>query len=240
VPIGIHAPHKPRFSVNHRNWKTEMARGPDNSSRIERLQRALERAKTFAKDEVLESGPMCDLLGFSWPTVRGWCDAFPDIEGEGRFTRGGNGIKWRFHPEGFTSAVLAHFANQAEKQGAKNRDLQRRVGVTLPDSEASADLDETRKLVGLTLDINATKVKQGLYVPADQVIEFLDGYNRAVVDGIMGVQTQIDPTGQLPPELRAKNNEALVGVANQVHGKAAIFIEEQRARLQQTGVDPRS
>ncbi len=213
-----------------------MARAPDISSRIERIERALERALQLDEGIILDAGPMKDLMGFSWPVVRGWCDSIPELEKPGQFIRGGNGIKWQFHPVSFLSALLAHFRGEASRAGEKNRDLQRKVGVTLPSEEQTADLDDVRKLVALSIDVTDTKVRQNFYTPSEEVSEFVDGYNRAVVDGIMGVGSEVDPTGQLPAQVREKVNEALLAVATRVHGNAQKFIEERRARIQQTGV----
>jgi hypothetical protein len=213
-----------------------MAKGPDKSSVIERLRLALERAKLLAEDAVFESQPMSELVGFSWPTVRKWCDTYPALEASGVFVRGGNGVKWQFHPVGFIQSLIDQFSSEAVERGERNRKLQQQIGVTLPESEATADLDDTRKLLAMTFDVNDRKVRQGNYTPAEEAADFVEGYNRTVVDSVMGVATQIDPTGHLPPEIREKVNEALIGVASQIHARATKFVEEQRARIQQTGV----
>lgn len=215
-----------------------MARSADTSSVIERLRFALERAKTLDDGTILESQPMSELMGFSWPTIRKWCDTYPAIERPELFTRGGNGVKWQFQPIPFINALLGQFAAEADKRGEQNRKLQQQVGVTLPEEEQTADIDTMRKLVGLSIDVTQTKVKQGFYTPTQEVVDFLDGYNQTVVDGIMGVGSEIDPTGQLPAHISDQINERLLVVATRVHSKAQKYVEEKRASLQQKGVGP--
>lgn len=227
-----------------------MPKGQDTLIRIERIKRALEHAQKLKAEAPLDAEPFReflrpvwgsrnkdhDLIPPSWPTVRGWCDDNPELENEGVFLRGGRGTQWQIWPIGFLSALLEVYQQDASKRQERNRELQRKAGVTLPESEATADLDETRKLLAMTFDVNDRKIRQGLYTPADEAAEFIEGYNRAVVDAIMGVTTKIDPTGQLAPDIRAKVNEALIGVGSQVHEMAQKFVREQRARIQQTGV----
>lgn len=213
-----------------------MARGTNTSGRIKRLEHALEQARKLPKKTVLESNPMRELLGYSWVQLRSWCDDYPHIEASGAFIRGGNGVAWQFKPLATVEALLAQFRSETEQNNRRNRRLQQAVGVDLPETESSASLEETAKLVRLTLDVQKSKLDQGFYTPATTVMDFLDGYNRVVVEGILGAETEADPTGRLEPEVREAMNEALRNLAVRVHARAEAFIGEYRARAEQAGV----
>lgn len=212
-----------------------MARGTDTGGRIKRLEQALERARDLPKDAVLESNPMRELIGYSWVQLRNWCNDYPQIEATGAFIRGGNGVAWQFKPLATIEALLAQFRSEVEQNNRRNRRLQTAVGVSLPEEESAASLEETAKLVRLTLEVQKTKLDQGGYIPATAVVDFLDRYNRVVVEGILGAETEADPTGRLDPEVREAMNEALRNLAVRVHAQAEAFIGEYRARAEQAG-----
>lgn len=213
-----------------------MARGTDTGGRIKRLEHALEQARKLPKKTVLESNPMRELMGYSWVQLRNWCNDYPHIEASGAFIRGGNGVAWQFKPVATIEALLAQFRSEVDQNNRRNRRLQSAVGVSLPEEESTASLDETAKLVRLTLEVQKTKLDQGQYTPTASVAEFLDSYNRVVVEGILGAETEADPTGRLDPAVREAMNEALRNLAVRVHAKAEAYIGEYRARAEQAGV----
>lgn len=212
-----------------------MAKGPDGTARLAKLEAAHAKAAKLPKDTVLDAVPMTELMGFSWPTIRGFAEKIPSLAADGHVKLGGRGLKWEFRPAAFIAALIAHFRREAEAAARRNRELQRKVGVDLPESEHGSSLEEVRQLVNLTMAIQSRKSEQGHYTPSAEVADFLDGYNRSVVDEIMGVGTEIDPTGKLPPEVREQFNEALRGVATRVNERATRYIEECRARAVETG-----
>lgn len=216
-----------------------MARTTDSTGRQKRLESALERAKELPADAILDAQPMAQLVGVSWPSLRAWCDDIDALAKAKCFIRGGNGVKWQFKPLLTVETLLGYFRAEAERRSQNNRRLQQSVGVQLPETERAATLDETRQLVRLTLEVTQAKMDQGEYTPTATVADFLDGYNRTVVEAIMGVETEIDPTGKLEPMVRQAVNEALRSVATRVHANAEKFIGEYRARTQQAGVATR-
>lgn len=206
-----------------------MARGPDGTARLAKLEAAYAKAVKLPKGTVLDAVPMTELMGFSWPTIRGFAEKIPSLAAQGHVKLGGRGLKWEFKPAAFIAALIAHFNREAEAAARRNRELQRKVGIDLPETEYGSSLDEVRQLINLTLAIQSRKSEQGHYTPSAEVADFLDGYNRALVEEIMGVGTEIDPTGKLSPELREQVNEALRGVATRANERATKFIEECRA-----------
>ena len=155
-----------------------MARTTDTAGRLERLNRALERAKQLPDDTILDAKPMADMIGFSWVTLRDWCDNIAALDGSTAFVRGGNGIKWQFHPMAMVAALIESFRGDAEKSANRNRKLQQQVGVEVPESEHTADLAETRQLISMTLQVQAAEQEQGGFLPMQEVKNFLDGYNQ--------------------------------------------------------------
>lgn len=212
-----------------------MAKGPDGTARLAKLQAAQAKAAKLPKGTVLDATPMAELMGLSWPTIRGFVDKIPSLSSQGHVKPGGRGLKWEFKAAAFIGALIAHFTREAEASARRNRDLQRRVGIDLPETEHGSSLEEVRQLVNLTMAIQGRKAEQGLYTPASQTADFIDGYNRALVEDIMGVGTEVDPTGKLSPEIREQVNEALRGVATRANERATKFIEECRASAIEAG-----
>lgn len=204
-------------------------------ARIARLQRAEQRAKLMKRGAKLQARPMAELCGVSWNTLKGWCDEYPDIEAKGAATRGGNGIEWEFDPRKTVAVLLQIMRKIRDGQAKKSRTLATAAGITLAAEDEAPSLQETKDLVNLTLTVVSATEKQGGYTPTGDMLDFLDGYNRVVVEGIMGVRTRVDPNGNLPPHIREAVDNHLRAVATEVHGEAMRFIGNRRARLQQTG-----
>ncbi|WP_333837944.1 hypothetical protein [Novosphingobium sp.] len=209
--------------------------GTSINARIAKLEAASERAKKIPRGSVLASRPMCEVLGVSWPTLREWCNEFHELEASGAVVRGGNGIEWEFKPAPTVRIILKAMKSQRDGQARKSREISRAIGVSLSPDEAAPSLAETKDLVNLTLAVVAAQEKQGRYTPTEQMLDFIDRYNRRVVEGIMGVRTRMDPNGKLPPQVRAEIDKHLRAVATEVHGEAERFIEENRAGTIQAG-----
>lgn len=212
-----------------------MTRKGDLTSRLRKLETALERAKKLARGTVLDAQPMAQLLGFSWVTLREWVDDHPQLEQPKLMVRGGQGVNWEFKPVAFTTALIKIFKAEAEQRREHNRSFQRKAGLKLPEAESAASFEEAKGLVQLTLTVVAATERQGGYTETEKVTAFLEGYNQQVVNGILGVKTQVDPNGNLPPHLREAVDGYLRSVATGVHELASKFIEEHRAGLQQAG-----
>jgi hypothetical protein len=204
----------------------------DLSARIRKLELAEARAKALPRAAVLSSKPMSELLGVSWVTLRGYCDEIDGFEASGSFVRGGNGIEWVFKPARTVAYLLKHFRSVSVRQAAKSRKVTKAVGVTLSDDDAPS-LAETKDLVNLTLTVTAAQERQHRYAPADEVANFIAGYNEELVSGILGVKTKVDPNGNLPPALRKAVDEELRSLATALHAKAASYIEAKRAGTEQ-------
>lgn len=209
---------------------------PNLTARIRRLEAAKARADKLPARQVLSFKPMAELLGVSRQVLTGWADEVKGFEESGAFKRGGNGIEWEFRPRKTVDYLLRHFRKMAESQSRKSRELTRSIGVSLAENDEALSLTEVKERVNLTLTVTAAAERQHLYTPADEVRAFLGGYNQAVVDGIMGVRTKVDPNGNLPPHIRKQVDEYLRSVATAVHASAQRYIEGVNAGSKQTGV----
>lgn len=213
-----------------------MARSATNPSiRLKRLEAAREKVAKLKRGETLSAQPMALLLGVSWPTLREWCDTLPGFADKGAFVAGGNGVEYAFHAKQTLDFLLKHFRGVLARQAEDSRRISKAVGVTLPTAETPS-LAETKDLVNLTLTVVEAAERQGHYTRSDQVADFIEGYNEAVVSGILGVRTKVDPNGKLSPALRRQVDEYLRSVAASAHAKAQKYIEAKRdARIQQGG-----
>lgn len=213
-----------------------MARPATNpSARLARLDAARPKLAGLKRGEILSAIPMAQLLGVGWPALREWCNTLPGFAASGAFFDGGNGVKYEFQPKKTLDFLTKHFRGVLDRQAADSRRISKAVGVTLPAAETPS-LAETKDLVNLTLTVVAAADRQGLYVLASDAADFLSGYNRQVVDGIMGVKTKVDPNGNLPPAVRKRVDEYLRSVATEVNLAARKAIGDYRARTRQAGV----
>lgn len=194
-------------------------------ARISRLELAERRAASLPRGAKLASRAMSELCGVSWPVLRGWCDEFPELEAKGAVTRGGNGIEWEFAPRKFVSMLLRTMRKIRDGQARKSRAITKSIGVNLPEAEEAPSYAETKSLVELTMTVTAAKERQGEYAPAAEVKDFIVGYNQAVLDGILGVRTKVDPSGTLTPALRKAVDDELRALAVRVNAIATRFVE---------------
>jgi hypothetical protein len=212
-----------------------MAQSVTTTARIDALEAAKKRIEALEDGIVLQSVPMAELLGIHWNALRGWCN-FPIFEGSGAFIRGGNGIAWEFDPRKTVDTLLAHFRGEISKRQDRNRNFVASMGITMDEREAETiDIGELSKQVSLTLAMQEHKMKQGGYVPVHRVVEFLRAYNQAVVQGVLGVGTKTDPTGNLPATVRATMNDELRSVAVNLQKRCSNFIGEFGAGLIEPG-----
>ncbi len=208
------------------------AQAISHSARLRELQAAKQRAAALPRKARLSFEPMMELLGIrARKTLHEYC-TFPEVAKSDSFVRGDNGIAWEFDPRRFVAAVIKHFEAVVAAQNRKSRELAKAVGVSLPDEEAPS-LQETKQLVDLTLTLTAAREKQRVYTVADEVADFIAGYNEELVSGILGVKTKVDPNGNLPPAVRKAVDEELRSLATALHAKAASYIEALRAGTEQ-------
>ena len=214
-----------------------MAR-PSTSDRIklDRLRRARPKAEHFKRTEVLDAKPMAELIGTQWQTLRDWIDAAPELETKGALIRGGNGVQWQIKPLRTIDLLIKRFEGNVEKQAARSRKVRAATGITLAASEDEASFAETKQMVEMTITVVTAREKQGQYVPAATAARFIEGYNQRITAAILGVRTQVDPNGNLPPHVRTAVDDYLRVVASDVHAAAAAFVKESLgAGLQPAG-----
>lgn len=213
-----------------------MARPSQSAAvRLKKLEGLRSALRALPRGTILSLREMHELLGVSRSTLREWTDTIPAFEESGAFGRGAEGVEYEFCPVRTLWFLIDHFAAIVDGQREKNRSLKQSVGVTLPESDSAASFQETKELVNLTIAVTSAAKEQGRYTPTEQMIAFVSGYNQAVVSGVLGIRTKIDPNGTLPPDVREHVDAHLRLVASDAYERAATFIEERSADLQQAG-----
>lgn len=172
--------------------------------RIKALEAAKQRAKTLKRGEHLSAMPMAQLIGVSWPTLRDWCRDIPALVEKGAFEGGGNGIEYSFNPRKTIDVLIAHFT--AERDARRKRASRIRKIVTgsdAPETVEDFDLDEMRKMLGLSNSLQDAKVKSNELVRRDVVSDLLRQVFTSMQQAGVKVIQQADPTGQMLPETRS-------------------------------------
>lgn len=228
---------KVRKTRKRRGKSPKMARSTTNlTARIKRLEVAKARADALSAKTILSFKPMAELLGVSRQVLTGWADEVKGFEESGAFKRGGNGIEWEFRPRRTVDFLLKHFRKAADGQARKSRELTKSIGVSLAEDDGDVSLAEVKDRVNLTITLVSAGERQGAYTLTEDWKVVLRGYNEAVVDGIMGVRTRLDPNGNLPPIIRKQVDEYLRSVAAAVHANAQRYLEGFNAGSEQEGV----
>lgn len=185
-----------------------------------RLEAALKQAKP---SDIASAQPMAEIVGMTWAGFRN-----THVAADKNFpikTKGAEGKQWEFQ----VVKVLKYMIKICDKKIAANNHRNRRnaelVGINLPDSDSGADIAEVSKLTELTLKIQQAKERQGEYVPAEKVADFIAGYNSAVINGLLGITNQVDPTGLMPAETRKEMDDLVRNLAVSVQESAKKYIE---------------
>ncbi len=200
----------------------------DASDLIRRLEAALKVAKPR---DVVDAVVMSKIAGMTWRNL-----LVTHIEPDPAFPikrRGAEGVAWEFQ----VKKVIGHMIKRARERMAANEAAARRVhqltSFTVPeDPEGPVSLADLSKLADLTMKAQAEKTRQGQYVPAAKVRDFLISYNAAVTGGILGVSQVADPNGNLDPAVRVVVDNELRSVAAHVGSMVDKFLKEHGAGLQ--------
>jgi hypothetical protein len=189
--------------------------GNSLAARLRKLDAALERAKKLPRGTTLTGQStkelsMAEVLGVSWPVLRGWCKDVPGFEESGAFTRGGNGIDYEFKPVATVRFLIKHFTAERDARARKAREVRRMVaGDQLDGLPDEFDLDEIRKMIQVHAALREERQKAGELVEAGKLREALNGMMSEMQQAGVKAASQQDPTGQWPPEIREKFEDAI-------------------------------
>lgn len=187
-----------------------MARAPTSpAARLKRLDISLAKAASLGLGEVLSAKPMAELLGVSWNSLRDWCDSFEGFEASGCFQRGGNGVEWQFNAVATILWLRHHFTLERERAEGESRRLKQIVGGdaldVLPDT---FDLDQVAKMIRVSTELQAAKVKAGQLIDAGNAASALRQCFSQMQQAVLRAAQEQDPTGQWPPEIRESFEDA--------------------------------
>lgn len=173
------------------------------AARLRRLEAALPKAKKLKRGSTLTAKPMAELIGVTWPVLRGWCDDVPGFEESGVFVRGGNGIEWDFKPVASIRFLMKHFEAEKQARVEAARRIRRAVGggalEAVPDEYS---LDDMAKMVRLSHQVQDHKIRQGELVAAEGVRNPLQRvFSRMQAAGLRAAQ-EADPNGRWSAETR--------------------------------------
>lgn len=190
------------------------------AARLEALQRVKPRLRRFKRDETLTAKPMSELLGVTWPVLRGWCDEFNALEANGAYVRGGNGIEWVFRPRETVSGLIAEFKAEIEAGRAKASRLKRQVAGDQADRfHEDASLDDMRKQLDVTTRVRIEREAQRELVHVTPLRETLNRTFSDMRDAGLRTLQRMDPNGRWSGEERKFAQEIVTGV----------LVEQERA-----------
>lgn len=185
-----------------------MARPGEATARLRKLEAAMERAVLWP-EPTASFEPMLEILGVSRPSLRDWCNTLPGFDTCGAFVRGGQGNKWEFRPAATVWFLLKHFRAEHEASVARSRRNKEIAGgqalAAVPDD---FDLDQTRKLVSLSGDVQEQRERQGELVEVAPIASHLKRVFSEIQVAILTTPQEMDPTGRLPTETRELLDDA--------------------------------
>lgn len=127
--------------------------------------------------------------------------------------RGREGTGYEFR----VADALAHLIRRAEERlaasDARARQVTALIGVEVPDDENPLSLAEIKTQIEAMNALQRMKREQGHFVTAERHREVVRALATAVQLGIFGLPAKLDPTGQLPPEVRSKIDDAMSDLA---------------------------
>jgi hypothetical protein len=167
---------------------------------------------------------MAEAAGMSWVNLRAAINADPEFPIE---RRGGNGVEWVFDVE----KVLRYMIGRCEAVVAERRDQNSRVArlvgfdVEAAPETATLDVDGLRKLWDLVSQISREKQKQGLLAPIADMRAAAAEYHEVVLEAFLGAVQRIDPTGSMPPTVRAMLENELGNILVRIQDAATAWQE---------------
>lgn len=179
-------------------------------ARLRKLRSALDRAKKLDFGVVLTSQPMRELLGVSWPVLRGWCNDIPELDESGAFITGSEGNAWSFNPVATIWVLIRHFEKVREEKIAANAKMREAAtGDALEGVPAEFDIRETREALNLFTQMRNLQVQDGKLIQRDAAVGAVREMLTSIQEATLGAPAVLDPTSDWPVELRERVDEAL-------------------------------
>lgn len=206
------------------------------SARLKKLFHALESARSLPRGEDLTFDPMMRLIGVSRPVLRDWCGEIDGFEASGCFERGGQGIEWAFNPVATIWFLIRHFEQERDRRSDRAMRMREIAGgESLAGVPADFDLDETRKMVDLSIKAQEMAEAQGRLIEAAPTANAFRQVMAEIQGAIMATPQEMDPTGKLDPTMREKLDEAARRSALRARDAGKAWLSLQRAEQSQPG-----
>lgn len=147
-------------------------------------------------------------------------------------SRGAEGVPWRFDVAATLDYLIAKAEREAAEIAARKHRLEELSGVTVPSPDGSAspsvasNAREIRNLAEAQMAIFKMAQQQRLYVPRDAVAKLLNDLMSMFRDEVLAAEARIDPTGQLPANVRVLLRDEVRTLLTAVRDRVDEFLAD--------------
>lgn len=196
---------------------------------------ALPKARKLS-GKALSSGPMCELIGVHWNSLRKWTQDFPGFEESGAFERGDRGMNYQFKPLATVKFLIAHFNAEAARRAAAAKQVRDAIGANLLEGlPQDVPLADTSKGIAVRRDLIRQQEEERQLVRVATVEDVTIGAWDRMRDVIFAAADKEDPTGKWDPETRAIVDRVLARVATDQHEVASEYVSSCRPAPAESG-----
>lgn len=182
-------------------------------ARLRELETAFVKARALPrKTKTLTSGPMAELLGLSWVTLRRWCDDIPGFEASGAFERGARGMEWAFKPVATVRFLIKHFEAERTARIKATKQVRQAIGGTdLDSAPLEYDLGQIKQALSVRAELIRQKQVEGTLVDRTKVEAAIAAMVSAMQQAGVQAGREQDPTGQWPTQYQEAWQDAMDG-----------------------------
>lgn len=190
---------------------------------------ALPKARKV-KDSTLTSVQMCEIVGVVWTTLRKWTRDIAGFEASGAFVRGDRGMEYEFKPLATVNFLIAHFKAEAEQRAAAAKQVREAIGGNaLADVPTDMSLDDIRKAIQVRAEMIRQEEREGRLVEREIVEKAIDAMISQMTEAGVRATREQDPTGQFPPEIAEKFENAVESIMVSIQSAGARCLNELRS-----------